>query len=362
MSSISIRALVIGAALVTPHVASAADFYQGKTLNMMINYQAGGPADFEGRIIAHHLGKHIPGNPPIVVRNMGGAGGAVGTNWLGQVAAPDGLTFGSLTGIASKAATGDPSLKVDLTALEFIATGVGTSVVYARTDIPPGLKKPADFLKASNFWSGGLTADSGKDLQLRMQLDLLGLKYRYVTGYAGTAEARLAFERSEIQVYAESLPTYKGLIDPTFVKTGQAIPIWYDSIEDPDSNVKNEVVDGIDADPFPKFFRNVTGKAASGQLWDALEVVGDMSGTYLRLVAMPPGTPKEAVATLKQAFVNLAKDAEFRAEAMTAMKFVPNYVVNERVEREFKEKLRMDASLRKFVQDYIEKGKQMTGK
>ncbi len=340
----------------------AADFYQGKTLNMMINYPAGGPADFEGRIIARHLAKHIPGNPTIVVRNMGGAAGAVGANWLGQVAAPDGLTFGHLTGIASKAASGDPAVKIDLTALEFISTGVGTSVAYARTDIEPGLKAPADILKAKNFWTGGLTADSGKDLQLRMQLDLLGASYRYVTGYAGTAEARLAFQRSEIQVYSESMPTYRALIEPGFVVTGQAIPLWFDSNAETDPNKRNPDTEGIAARAYPFFYREVHGKAPSGRLWDALQVVGEMSSTYLRLVAMPPGSPKESIEALKKAFVALADDPEFKAEATTAMKFVPKYLVDAKVEREFKEKLHMDPTLRKFIQDFIEKGKQIAGK
>jgi tripartite-type tricarboxylate transporter receptor subunit TctC len=341
--------------------ADAADFYAGKTVTFMINYQAGGPADLEGRIIAHHLAKHIAGAPTIIVKNMGGAGGAVGANWLGQVAAPDGLTIGHLTGIASKAATGEPSVKIDLTSLAFVATGVGTSVAYARTDIPPGLKTPIDLMKAKNFWAGGLTADSGKDLQLRLQFDLLGLPYRYVTGYAGTAEARLAFDRGEIQAYSESLPTYRALIEPTFVKTGKALPIWYDSTEE-DPSKRNPDTIGIQASAFPQFYEQARGKKPSGEMWEALETVGEMSSTYLRVVAMAPGTPKEAVDDVKKAFVDLAKDPEFRAEATTTMKFVPNYVVDARVEKQFKEKLHMDPSLQRFIKAYIEKGKQMTGK
>ena len=82
------------------NVASAAErpFYQGKTITFFINFAAGGPTDIEGRIVARHLGRHIPGNPTIVVQNMSGAGGVTGINFLGEAAKRDGLTLGYFTG------------------------------------------------------------------------------------------------------------------------------------------------------------------------------------------------------------------------------------------------------------------------
>src|SRR5947209_3642549 len=78
-------------------------FYQGKTLSLIINFTAGGPTDTEGRIMARHLAKHVAGNPTIVVRNMGGSGGAIGANYMGQVSLPDGLTLGYFSGMAAAA-------------------------------------------------------------------------------------------------------------------------------------------------------------------------------------------------------------------------------------------------------------------
>src|SRR5262249_8996227 len=73
-----------------------AQFYKGKTITMIVNYPAGGPTDLEGRIVAQHLPSHIPGNPTIVVKNVGGAGGLIGSNQLGE-AAPNGETIGFFT-------------------------------------------------------------------------------------------------------------------------------------------------------------------------------------------------------------------------------------------------------------------------
>jgi tripartite-type tricarboxylate transporter receptor subunit TctC len=78
--------------------AEKTPFYQGKTLNFVINFGAGGPTDIESRIFAKHLAKHIPGQPSITVQNMGGGGGLTAVNYLGEVVKPDGYTAAYFTG------------------------------------------------------------------------------------------------------------------------------------------------------------------------------------------------------------------------------------------------------------------------
>ena len=94
------RSLVIAglAALAVGVVSDSAlaQFYRGKTITMIINYPAGGPTDIEGRIVAQHLPAHIAGKPTIVIKNVGGAGGVIGTNQLAE-AAPNGETIGFFT-------------------------------------------------------------------------------------------------------------------------------------------------------------------------------------------------------------------------------------------------------------------------
>src|ERR1700748_3144918 len=94
------RTLTIAASLMLFVAASPdaalAQFYKGKTVTMIINYPAGGPSDIEGRIVAQHLPDHVPGKPTIVVKNVGGAGGIIGTNALGE-SQPNGETIGFFT-------------------------------------------------------------------------------------------------------------------------------------------------------------------------------------------------------------------------------------------------------------------------
>ena len=90
--------LVLGAS----SAAAQEPFYKGKRLTLVINFAAGGPSDIEGRLLAKHIAKHIDGAPLILVQNKDGAGGLVGTNFLGEVGPRDGSMFGYFTGAAWK--------------------------------------------------------------------------------------------------------------------------------------------------------------------------------------------------------------------------------------------------------------------
>ena len=350
------------AALSCAAPALAADFYAGKTLSVLVNFTAGGPTDIEARLVARHIGKHIAGNPTIIVRNMGGAGGVIGANWLGEIAPPDGLNLGYLTGFASKAAMGEAAIRVNPTKFTFIAGGPGVSVAYIRTDTPPGIKVPADIMKARDFWAGGLSADSDKDIRERMQLDLLGIKYKYLTGYPGSAEARLSLQRNELQMYPESMPTYRATIESGMVKMGEAIPLWHDPLDDGEKFTASPDADGIPAKTFTDFLIEQKGELPKSELFDAFRLVNSVGTVFLRVIAMPPGTPKEAVVAIKAAFEGMVRDPAYREDATRTMKFVPNFIVDEKTEKLFLEKLSPDPKIRAFLRDYIELGKAMNGK
>src|SRR5262249_22426260 len=132
--------------------AGKGPFFQGKTVNFVINFAGGGPTDIEGRIFAKHLGKHISGPTTITVQNMGGGGGGLtAVNYLGEVAKPDGLTAGYFTGSLFQHQIKDPALHVDIAKFGFITGVHGVTISYMRSDAAPGIKKPADFEKRRNF-------------------------------------------------------------------------------------------------------------------------------------------------------------------------------------------------------------------
>ena len=206
--------------------AIAKDFYKGKRLSVLINYSAGGPTDIEARLFARNIGKHIAGNPQVIGKNMAGAGGTVATNYLGTKARKDGFTMGYFTALASTAAfkpLKDKGVRVDPESFELIATVAGASYAFIRTDVAPGIKKPEDIMKTKGFTLLGLRSRSSLDLRERLVLDMLGLKYKYVTGYRGTSKARVAVLQGEGDYLTESQPSFRAKVIPTLIKPGKAI-------------------------------------------------------------------------------------------------------------------------------------------
>src|SRR6476469_4683430 len=208
-------------------------FYKGKRITLLINFAAGGPTDIEGRLFARYLAKHVEGQPNVIVQNMDGAGGVIGAQYLGEVAPKDGTFVGYLSGTSWIYVSEPERWRVDFKAYEFVAYQPGTTVHFARTDIPPGLKEPADIMKAKGVIAGGLSADTSKDLRLRLGLDMLGVPFQYVTGYRSSPAARLALQRGEIHMFAESPPSYRSVVVPQLITSGIAIPVWYDEVADP---------------------------------------------------------------------------------------------------------------------------------
>jgi hypothetical protein len=94
------------------------------------------------------------------------------------------------------------------------------------------MKEPADFMKARGVNLGSLALVSSKGARLRLGLDLLGIPFKYISGYRSGSAAQLAIERGEINFYGESSPSYFSVIEPGLVKSGTVIPVYYDSIYD----------------------------------------------------------------------------------------------------------------------------------
>ena len=162
--------------------SAMAQFYKGKTITMIVNYPAGGPTDIEGRIVAQHLPAHIPGNPTVVVRNVGGAGGLIGSNQLGE-AASNGETIGFFTLDDERPDSRQQRDAHQATPSSSLIAGVECPlVVYMRKDTPPGLKTAADIMRTQEFKALSLNVQNTNTLNQLIALDLLG---RQVSGGAG---------------------------------------------------------------------------------------------------------------------------------------------------------------------------------
>jgi tripartite-type tricarboxylate transporter receptor subunit TctC len=349
--------LIIAAFLALGITAARADepFYQGKRVTLLINFAPGGPTDVEGRLLAKHIVKHIDGDPSLIVQNKDGAGGLVGAAYLGEVGPRDGTMFGYLTGAAWNYVVDSGAFRVDFRSYDFIGAQPGNIVYYMRADTPPGMKTPADVMQAQGLVIGGLGADSSKDLLESLTFDMLGLHYRYVTGYRSSNNARLALQNGEINVHAESTPGYFGIVEPSLVKTGKVLPLFYDPGYDGNAFTPAMVMEHTGIQTFPEFYKAVKGGAPSGPLWDAYRTNLLVDAAMLRLVAMPPGSPPAALAALRKALLALNDDKDYAADAMTAIQFVPHYEVSANLDQVVRERLTISPEMHDFIADYMKK-------
>jgi len=336
--------------------ASAQDFYKGKRLTLMINFAAGGPTDIEGRLFARHIQRHIEGRPNIIIQNMDGAGGLIGTHWLGEVAPKDGTALGYLTGAAWQYATQPDKSRTDLRTYEFVAYQPGTSIYFVRKDVAPGMNAATDLIKAKGLVSGGLGAENSKDILMRLGLDMLGMKYQHVTGYRSNTNARIALQRNEISFFSESPPGYRATVEPTLVRDGVVIPTWYDPGWNGETILVPSQVQGLTIPPFHEFYRSIKGKEPSGQLWDVYLASLAINSAMQRLVLLPPGAPAAALEALRAAVIRLNTDKAFAEETFKTMGFVPEYVATPDTGRQVRQALVVKPEIRDFVANYVKSG------
>jgi tripartite-type tricarboxylate transporter receptor subunit TctC len=332
--------------------AQTEPFYKGKRLSVLINYGAGGPADIEGRLFGRHIGRFIDGNPNIIVQNVDGAGGLVGTTYLGEIAPKDGTMMGHLTGVAWRFANDPQRFRVDFKTYEFLGYQTAAPIAFVRTDVPPGIKTATDIVKVKGLISGGLGPDNAKDLAIRLALDMLGIPYRHVTSYRSSAQARLALQQGEINFYSESPPSYRSVVHPGIVKEGLAIPVWHEAER---GSLAEKPIADLPIAPFNEVYQAVKGRPPSGQYWEAFKTIRTISGTMIRILAMPPGAPAAAVEALQAALVRMNADPAYAADAKKTIGFIPEYATGPKVGDEVRTALSVSPDMRAFIIDYVKK-------
>lgn len=358
MSRVAIRPACWGlgfAALLAFASSACADdpFYKGKRVTLLVNFAAGGPTDIEGRLFAKHIVKHIQGQPSIIVQNMDGAGGIVGAKYLGEVAPRDGTMIGYITGVGFMYALDPDRFRVDFKTYEFLAYQPGTTIHYMRTDVPPGMKEATDIVKAEGLYAGGLSIDTPKDLRLRLALDMLGVPYKYVTGYRSSPPARLALARGEINMFSESPPSYRSVVEPGMAATGEVIPVFYDPGYDGQAFSVPKQVEGLAILPFHELYRKIKGTMPSGKLWDVYRTILSADGAMQRQIVLPPDAPPAAVEALRAAIERLNSDNDYAREANQSFGYAPQWEVGPDTNSKVRGALSTDPEIRAFLTDYM---------
>ena len=177
----------------------ADDFYKGKTIRVIVGGSAGGGFDIYTRAMARHMGKHIPGNPAMLVENMTGAGTLIAAKYLHSSAKPDGLSFGIFNGaLILSGALGNKSIDFDMRELEFLGVPVQDSTVCALRKESGVTNMDQWFAAKTPIKLGGLSPGNSTSDVARIITAALNLPVQLVEGYKGTNEIRLAADAGEL--------------------------------------------------------------------------------------------------------------------------------------------------------------------
>jgi tripartite-type tricarboxylate transporter receptor subunit TctC len=278
---------------------AAAPYYQGKTLRVTVGFSAGGGFDLWARVVARHIGKHIPGNPTVIVENVTGAGGLIQVNQLFKATKPDGLTLGHINGgLILGQMMGQPGYDFDPQKFMYIGAANKENAVFV-TGKKSGITS-ADKWRTSSVpvKIGGLVPGNFVDNMDRLMKDVLGFPTQIITGYKGTADILIATDSGEL---AGGPPSW----DSVKTTRKRALEV-------------GDMIVVIQCTPRPlKELPNVPKMidfAKTDEQKKLVQVAASYANDYSRPFAVPPGTPKERVDILRKAFQETMKDSEFLNE------------------------------------------------
>lgn len=347
-------ALVAGTVVMAAVAPASAQFYRGKTVSVIINYDAGGNTDVAGRSIMRHMEKHIPGKPRIVIRNMPGAGGIVGANYVGEAAKRDGTVFGVFTVPALAAVMQDPALRVNFKDFTWVGAIGQQTIGHIRKDVAPGVNKPENILKVTQvFKSAGHAPNNDKDIRIRLMLGLIGIRHEHVTGYKSAGTIRRAIIQNEVQYTEDSLTGYFAGAVQTLIQPGISTPVWHLGLPTADGKLAHSPTVPKEIPTFLQVYQAKFGKDAlpKGPEWETLLVIAH-SRQFLRAVVLPPDAPKEAVETLRKAWDETMKDPEFVAEFHKLNNSELESLSGQAAQKAVANLVDIKPELRKFMLDY----------
>jgi len=311
--------------------ARAQSFFEGKTMRLVVGFAPGGGFDTYARVISRYMGRHIPGNPTIVVENMTGAGSLISANHLYRVAKPDGLTIGHFNGaLFLGQALGQPGIEFDARKFELIGAPIKEDSVCALTRASGVTSVEKWMASKTPVKLGGVAPGGTPDANARI--------LKAVSGYKGTAEIRLAASSGEVGgacwSWESMRSTWRSALD-----SGEVIAVLQTS-----------------ARPFP----DLTGVplalnlAKTDEARQLIKVGIQNAAAFARPLALPPGTPKDRVLTLRKAFQETLKDSAFLAEAEKA-KLTLEPATAEELEKMVAEAFALDAALLAKLKDILYK-------
>jgi tripartite-type tricarboxylate transporter receptor subunit TctC len=294
--------IAILAGLAAPACADpVADFYAGKQMKIIIRSGVGGSYDSYSRLLARHIGRHIPGNPSILPVNMPGGGGIRAANYVAKIAPQDGTILTMLSqGTPVDQALGlNASLQADLRDFHWVGNVSAANQVLVTWHTSP-TKTLADLMRRETV-IGSSQAGSISVQMPAVLNNIVGTKIRIVFGYPDGRDINLAMERGEVEGRATNPWASYVSTDPHYVENKLIIPV-----------IQMGMQKGADLPNVP-LMRDLGRNPADQAVLDFMSKAVSVG----RPVATTPGVPAERVAALRKAFDDTFQDPAFIQEAKT---------------------------------------------
>jgi len=307
------------------------DFYKGKTVSVVIGAKTGSLA-VAAQLVAHHLGKHIPGNPLVIFRQMPGAAHMNATNYIYNVSDPDGLTIlAANPSVAMSQLAKVAQVRFDVRKFEWLgSSGPDGAMFSIRADLP--YKTFKEFRDSGKELIVGTTGpgSNAHDMPLLLK-EFAGANLRLVKGYAANSDILLAVERKEVDGWAALATTIKTGIERgavrAIVRARAPVPGFNDIPVD----------ESLTTDP--------TGKA--------LMAIRGIPLSIGRAFAVRPGTPSDRVAMLREALAATIADPQFQDEAKKAQ-IDMEYISAEAVRKGFDEMMNQPPAVLEAMNKYLQ--------
>jgi tripartite-type tricarboxylate transporter receptor subunit TctC len=296
----------------TAPVWAQANFYEGKTVTVLIGAKSGS-LEIAGQIVAHHLGKYLPGKPALIMQHMPGAAHLLATNNVYNVAKPDGLTIlAANPNVAIAQLSKMEQVRFDVRKFIWLGSSGADGVMLSiRPDLP--YKTFDDLKKADRELVAGTTGpgSNAHDFPLLLK-EFAGAKLKLVPGYPSNSDVLLAIERKEVDSWSALATTIK-----LAVERGAVRPLVRGRVALP----------GFENLP-------VDEDLATSALGKSLMSIKSIPQAIGRAFAVHPNTPMDRVTILREAFAKAIKDPELLAEAKKA-KIDFSYISSEQVLKDF---------------------------
>lgn len=300
--TLSILLAAAGAALVATSASaqSVADFYKGKTITIYIAFSPGGTYDLFGRMVARHIGRHIPGNPTVIASNMPGAGGLTATNFMYRAAPKDGTAMAIITqNVAIEEALQNKAVQYKSNEFNWIGRATSNIEIHVLSTKSKGHTIEGARKHETPVASTG--PGSPSDSYPRLLNATLGTNFKVIRGFTGSVAGLLAVERGEVDGALTSWNTMKTTRMNWLTEGRAVIPVQYVLRRSPE----------LKDVPTPL-------ELAKNEEDRKLLAFAISSAEVGRSFLAPPGVPEDRVKALRAAFDAAMKDPELLAEVNKA--------------------------------------------